>query len=201
MNEGSSAAPRSAWMPAERMRVFFALWPDAATAAALHARGRTLRAECGGRLMRRETVHMTLAFLGDVPASRLAVLEEVAGALHAERFVLELDRVGGWHGHRVLWAGCETVPAALQALAAELGARLRAAGFELEARAFNPHVTLVRNALRSPRQTEAPLLRWPVASFVLVASERYADGAHYRVLERWSLGEGGAAPVRGRGPN
>lgn len=190
MNARPPAALRSGPMPAERMRVFFALWPDAATAAALHARGRALRAECGGRLMRRDTVHMTLAFLGDVATARLDVLEEVAGAVRGERFALGLDRVGGWHGHRVLCSGCETVPPPLQALAAELSARLRAAGFELDARAFNPHVTLVRNALRSPGHAEAPPLRWPVASFVLVASERSADGAHYRVLGRWALADG-----------
>lgn len=188
MNEPALTADHPA-----RMRVFFALWPGAATAAALHARARALRTACGGRVMRRDTIHLTLAFLGDVAISRLDALETVAQAVRGERFVLELDRIGNWHGNRILWAGCAQVPAALPAVAEELGAGLRAAGFELEARAFNPHVTLVRNALRSPQDTTAPPLRWPVASFVLVASEREAGGAHYRVLGRWPL-DGGIGP-------
>ena len=182
-----------------RLRVFFALWPGAATAAALHARARALHAECGGRVMRRDTIHLTLAFLGDVAVSRLAALEAVAQSVRGERFVLELDRVGSWRGNRILWAGCAQVPAAMPAMAEALAADLRAAGFELEARAFNPHVTLVRNALRPLQSVEMAPLRWPVASFVLVASERDAGGANYRVLGRWPLGEGsarGSAPAR-----
>ena len=174
-----------------RLRVFFALWPGAATAAALHARARALHAECGGRMMRRDTIHLTLAFLGDVAKSRLAALEAVAQSVRGERFVLALDRVGSWRGNRVLWAGCSQAPAALSAVAETLAAGLRAADFALEARAFNPHVTLVRNAVRPPQGVDMPALRWPVASFVLVASERDAGGAHYRVLARWPLGGGG----------
>ena len=185
MSEHSPAAV----MPA-RVRVFFALWPGAATAAALHARARALHAQCGGRVMRRDTIHLTLAFLGDVAMPRLAALETVAQSVRGERFILELDRVGSWRGNRILWAGSANVPAALPALAEKLGASLHAAGFELEARAFNPHVTLVRNAVRSPPRGEMPGLRWPVASFVLVASERDEGGAHYRVLGRWPLDDG-----------
>lgn len=172
---------------AVRMRLFFALWPGAATSAALHVRGRTLRTACGGRVMRRDTMHLTLAFLGDVAVSRLGALEAVAQSMQCERFVLEIDRLGSWRGNRILWAGCARTPTALQALADGLGARLLAAGFELEARAFNPHITLVRNALRSPPHTEIAPLHWAVASFALVVSERNADGAHYRVLGRWPL--------------
>lgn len=176
-----------------RARMFFALWPGAAVAGALHARGRALQAECGGRLMRRDTVHLTLAFLGDIAVSRLGALEAVAQAVRGERFVLDFDRVGSWHGNRILWTGCSGVPAPLQALADALAAGLRAAGFELEARAFAPHVTLVRNAVRPPRELAREALHWPVASFVLVASERDAKGAHYRVLGRWPLDGGGCA--------
>lgn len=186
MTEHSPASP-----PPARLRVFFALWPGAATAAALHARARALQAECGGRAMRRDTIHLTLAFLGDVAVPRLAALGAVGQSVRGERFVLELDRVGNWRGNRILWSGCAQPPAALPALAEALAAGLRAADFELEARAFNPHVTLVRNALRPPQGIEMAPLRWPVASFVLVASERNAGGAHYRVLGRWQLGDGG----------
>ena len=193
MTEPAPAATKPA-----RLRVFFALWPGAATAATLHARARALHAECGGRVMRCDTIHLTLAFLGDVAVSRLAALEAVAQSVRGERFVLELDRVGSWRGNRILWAGCAQVPAAMPAMAEALAADLRAAGFELEARAFNPHVTLVRNAVRPPQGVEMAPLRWPVASFVLVASEREAGGAHYRVLGRWPLG-GGAGGEGGEG--
>lgn len=181
----------------DRQRVFFALWPDAATAAALHARASGLKASCGGRAMRRDTLHLTLAFLGEVEANRLEALQGIARSMHIERFTLALDRIGSWHGNRVLWCGPSRSPAALDELARALAERLAAAGFALEARGFSPHVTLVRNAQRAPVAQQADAIHWPVASFVLVASERTARGAAYRVLARWPLaGDGKPAPCR-----
>lgn len=175
--------------PAGRLRLFFALWPGAATAAALHARARALKAECDGRAMRRDTIHLTLAFLGEVRSCDLAVLSAIAAGIDGARFTLELDRVGAWQGNRILWSRPSCLPPALAALAQTLADRLRAAGFALEQRVFTPHVTLVRNARRAPPVGETHALHWRVASFVLVASERGTAGAHYRVIGRWPLRE------------
>lgn len=168
-------------------RVFFALWPDAATAAGLHARARALHAECGGRAMRRDTLHLTLAFVGNVPQDGIASLEHVAAEVRGAPFVLELDQLGAWHRNRILWTSASSAPQALVALADALALRLREAGFVLEDRAFAPHITLVRNARAAPMAQTCPVLRWPVASFVLVVSEPTPAGARYRVLGRWPL--------------
>src|SRR5690606_7323542 len=56
--------------PAGR-RVFFALWPDARTAAVLSGWAQDAHAMCGGRIMRPDTLHLTLAFLGMVPHARV----------------------------------------------------------------------------------------------------------------------------------
>lgn len=188
-----TAAPRR---PDDRLRLFFALWPGAAVAAALHARACALRAGCGGRAMRRDTIHLTLAFLGELPAQDAGRLMAIAAGIRGDRFVLELDRIGAWHGSRILWSAPSRAPAALAALAAALEEGLRAGGFTLERRAFAPHLTLVRNARQAPPAGEAAPLRWPVASFVLVSSERDASGAHYRVLGRWGLGRSSAPDGR-----
>jgi 2'-5' RNA ligase len=47
-------------------RVFFALWPTPAESAQLAAWQAPLKSLCGGRAMRGETLHNTLAFIGDV---------------------------------------------------------------------------------------------------------------------------------------
>ncbi len=169
------------------LRLFFALWPDAATSSALHARARALQTACGGRAMRRDTLHLTLAFLGETPASAVARLQALATEVAGEGFTLELDRAGSWHRHRILWTAASRVPSALVALAQDLEGRLRATGIEIEERAFSPHVTLVRNAHAAPIEPELAPLRWTVASFVLVASERIAAGACYRTIGRWRL--------------
>src|ERR1700724_2954341 len=48
-------------------RLFFALWPDAATSNALAALAQQVAAESGGRPTAPGNVHLTLAFLGDQP--------------------------------------------------------------------------------------------------------------------------------------
>ena len=189
--EGAGGAAGGAARQEPGLRLFFALWPDSATSAALHARARTLQAECGGRAMRRDTIHLTLAFLGDTPAREVERLQALAAQLEGERFALVLDHVGSWKRNRVLWTGPSILPPALAALAQDLEARLRVAGFALEERAFSPHVTLVRTARVAPAAAPQTPLRWRVASFVLVASERSAAGAHYRVIGRWPLQQRG----------
>jgi 2'-5' RNA ligase len=177
--------------PAERARVFFALWPDARTAAALHETGAELHAGCGGRRMREASLHLTLAFIGEIPRARVAELLALAGGLAGAPFELVLSRSGSWKGNRVVWLAPRETPPALEALAATLSQALRAAGFALEARRFRAHLTLVRDARRAPPPTTREV-HWPVGEFVLVESERRAEGAQYRILGRWPL-RGGAA--------
>lgn len=173
-------------VPAHR-RVFFALWPDHATAGVLHDRAQALWTACGGRLMRRDTLHLTLAFLGEIPGEALDRLPRVAAQLEGTPFTLELDRVGSWHGHRIVWLAPRNVPAALTALVGRLGSALNAEGFELEARPFSPHVTLVRNARGAPPATEAEAVHWPVAAFSLLESVHRSGVAAYRLLGTWPL--------------
>lgn len=182
--------PEAAAPPAAdaRLRVFFALWPDAACAAALHARARQLQQACGGRVMRRDTLHLTLAFLGDVAADRLAALCAAADRIRGTAFELVFDHVGSWHGHRIVWLAPSAVPAPLGTLSEALTAAAAAAELRLEERPFSPHVTLLRHARHAPPQDgDASPLRWRVGSFVLVASELHPEGARYGIVRRWKL--------------
>lgn len=174
-------------MAAER-RLFFALWPAAAIADELHAAARAAHVSCGGRLMRRETLHVTLAFLGDVPESRFADVLAVAPGATAPAFLLELDRLGHWPHSHIVWAGCTAAPAALPTLADDLAQGLRAAGFRLDDRPYAAHATLLRNAeCRSGAPPLTNPIRWAVEDFALVESHRGADGSRYEVLRRWPL--------------
>jgi 2'-5' RNA ligase len=172
-------------------RLFFALWPDAAAAGKLHEAAKAARAACGGRLMRRETLHVTLAFLGAVAGARVAEAEAAAAAAAAAgaTFALDIDRLAYWRHNRILWAGCTAPPAALLRLADGLGQGLREAGFRLDARPFAVHATLLRNAdcpAVAPALPET--IRWQAADFVLVESHPAPEGSRYEPLRRWRLG-------------
>lgn len=169
-------------------RLFFALWPPAEVADRLHEAARAAHRACGGRTTRRESLHVTLAFLGSVPVSRVPEVEAAADAVVASPFVLELDRLACWKHNRIVWAGCGEVPAALTQLAGDLAQHLQSAGFSLDRRPFAVHATLVRDAdCQSPLPALASAIRWPVNEFVLVESHTGEGASRYEVVRRWAL--------------
>lgn len=135
--------------------------------------------------MRAETLHLTLAFLGDQPRARVGELSAIGSRVRFAPFNLRVDTLGCWMHNRILWAGCATAVPELGALAATLNAQLEQAGFPAEKRDFTPHMTLLRKISRKPVAREFGAVSWSVRDLVLVAAQRMSDGAHYRVLERW----------------
>ena len=173
--------------PPRSARVFFALWPDDRVRDALHREARMLHRNCGGRVMRRENVHLTLVFVGDVAVERLDELRSVAGAIAGHSFELVLDQLGYWRHNRIVWAAPKGVPGPLRQIVTALESGLQQAGFGFDQRPYAPHLTLLRDA-RAPG-VAAPLhLDWPVGDFVLVESAQGPRGAEYLVRARWKLG-------------
>src|SRR5574343_196884 len=174
-------------------RVFFALWPSAAVAARLADIALDAATRFGGRPTRRETIHLTLAFLGDVPASRLAELGDVAAAVRGAAFDLQLDRLGFWQHNHLLWAGGD-MPAALETLHGALSKALSDNGFNIDGggRSFAPHVTLVRklppaSGLAAGQAMPLPALAWPCRQFALVRSRLSPSGSGYQILREFPL--------------
>lgn len=173
--------------PPTRLRLFFACWPSAALQQQLHRLGRELQRQVGGRPTRRDNIHLTLAFLGDVAPDRLPVLQQLAGEIVAPVFALPLQRLGCWPDGGVGWLAPDEVPEGLLQLVQQLNEALQQAGFRTEKRRYRPHVTLLRKACKDWRSTLAAPLRWEVDAFVLVASTLDQHGSVYRILGRWPL--------------
>ena len=165
-------------------RLFYALWPDPPAQRALAELARSMAEASGGRAVPTEKIHLTLAFLGEVDAGRLAEAEQRIADVAAEPFRLTLDRLGSFRGVRVGWAGASDPPPALCTLAANLTARLRERGFKLEERAFAPHVTLVRRIQRRIEPAAIGAISWNVEAFALVESRAGA----YETRKAWMLG-------------
>lgn len=168
-------------------RIFFALWPNAVVRRALDEAGKHLHERCGGRRMRAETLHLTLAFLGEVAQERLEELQRLACLCDATAFDLELTHAGYWAHNHIAWVAPAAAPQALIELVGGLEMRLAAAGFAFDARSFVPHVTLLRNA-QCPQNLSAmvaPL--WSVRDFVLVKSTKLDSLASYQCIGRWPL--------------
>jgi 2'-5' RNA ligase len=110
-------------------RVFFALWPSPGLASALADVATAAAKRYGGRSSRPDTIHLTLAFLGEVPEAALPTLCALAASIKAPPFELVIDRLGFWPHNQLLWAGCSTTPAPLQDMVLDLQNTLIAAGF------------------------------------------------------------------------
>jgi 2'-5' RNA ligase len=175
----SAGAPSTA-------RLFFALWPDDSARARLEALAAELATAASGRPVPIAKVHLTLAFLGDVPVERIAAAVDAARAVRPAPFAFALDRVGSFRGARVAWAGCVEPPAALAALAADLADRLVAAGFATDPRPYAPHATLARRIGRTIATAPVAPIGWPVDGFSLVRSE--LGTGRYAVLEAFAAG-------------
>jgi 2'-5' RNA ligase len=141
------------------------------------------RRSTGGRVTRADTIHLTLAFLGDTGAARAEAAIAAARRVRATRTALAIEQAAYWKHNRIVCVGPrETDPSLADALCAEL----RAEGFMIEARPFKAHVTLLRKAGPGPLP-ELPPIDWPVRSFVLVRSELSAKGSAYRVVQEFAL--------------
>jgi 2'-5' RNA ligase len=183
---GSESGPAD---EAPTLRAFFALWPSESIRGELFGWAQACRASSEGRLVRRENLHATLAFLGEIDRGRLPELALLAQELIAERFELVLDRLGYWRHNRIVYAAAASLPAPLAALAAALAQRISRAGLHTEARPYFAHVTLLRAARRAPAGVCVTPVRWQVDTIALVQSARSAGELVYRPLQRWTLAD------------
>ncbi len=166
------------------MRLFFALWPPPATARALEDWTEKLRGETGGKPMRAENIHLTLAFLGEAePGKAVAAAKRVRGAPHA----LPIEQARHWKHNDIVWVGPQSVPAALEDLVKQLHQALAEQSFVLEKRPFAAHVTLLRKARAPKSLPPLPRAEWPVNEFLLVRSHPVREGSTYEPLERFPL--------------
>ena len=172
-------------------RLFFALWPDDATRAAFDQIAANLHANWGGRRMLSDTLHMTLAFLGDTPIARLDALRELAATVPGEAFTLQLDRPGCWQHNHIGWLGLASAPPALMQLVKDLRQAMKASKFAFDEKRFVPHITLCRNAQCGPSPSCQPVV-WRAQDFVLLASRKQRPG--YDVLGTWPLSDYPSVP-------
>src|SRR5262245_28501623 len=168
----------------DRHRVFFALWPDDATRAAISRATRELVSVSGGRPIAKERLHVTVAFLGELTEAGVEVARAVP-PISVGPFELVLDAVGVWPESKILWLAPTTLPAALGELEARLWDALVGRGFRGEERDYRPHVTLARRA--RPVDAAVAPVRFPVRDLALVESFPDGRNVHYEVLERWPL--------------
>jgi len=163
-------------------RLFIALWPADELRHEIEHETRHAARHSGGRVIAARNLHITLAFLGAVPESRIAALHHCIGVTTVQPFDLILQAINWWERQELLClepiAGAE----ALQECVERLHAALRHSGFAVERRPFRPHLTLARDVRRDHAVKPIKALHWPVQRMELIESQNSGRGSEYTVL-------------------
>ena len=123
-----------------------------------------------------ESLHLTLAFIGEYPEPDDVPLPEL------EPFPIALNGFGSFGD--LWWAGiepCEALGRYVRALRHELNA----AGIPFDGKRFSPHITLARRATGRPAVT-VPRVGMTVTHASLMRSDRGKHGMVYTELRRSS---------------
>lgn len=160
------------------MRLFIAIGFPGEIQDGLFGCVRRLReASARGSFTRRENLHLTLVFIGEMADD--TPVRRAMEAVKAPPFELELGGFGRFRrpGGDIYWLGVVPSPA-LAAVQSSLCASLRARGFASEDRPFTPHLTLGRQVILRPGfdraafEAAVPPMRMTVEKLSLMRSDR-----------------------------
>ena len=172
-------------MSATSLRLFFALWPDAAVRAAIAALARDVAGETRGRPVVADNLHLTLAFLGERPAAMVPDLCACVSTIDTSSFELSLDEVGCWRKTGIAWLTAKRIAPPLLVMQEHIVEALRGLHILIDERRFMPHVTLARRIEVIVSRQIAPSIDWRIGSFALVASTLDPAGVRYAVVKTW----------------
>jgi 2'-5' RNA ligase len=192
-------------IPQDRVRLFVACEVPDEVKEAIGETIESLRKKSGPavRWIKPEGVHVTLKFLGEVPAKKLpavklAIQEAVVGHSPFELEFSNIGTFGGREGLRIMWVGIAGDVLRLEALVRAVNAALAVVGYEPERRPFRPHLTLgrVRDEIGTRQRaeievavgkTEVPGVSWRTSQVSLMRSKIGPGGASYEVLATFPL--------------
>lgn len=183
------------------MRLFFGLRPSLVTRTRIyHHLAPVRQAIRPVAWVPPRNLHLTLAFLGEVPAAMLDGLQVAArrSALAVDGFSLlfEQNTTGafpGWHHPKVIWLGVQPGDA-LKLLYQALWQELSLMGFSPDTQGFHPHITLarVKQALSAAEVASIRQLVWSLpeekcSEMTLLESNLTPSGPIYRELASFSF--------------
>ena len=188
---------------ADSIRSFIALPLEAVLTVEIKKVQQRLNSPVGAvRWINPEQLHLTLRFLGNVPADRL---DDLTAALRracarTAPFQLALEGAGCFpntQSPRVVWIGIQGDLEPLRQLQEQIGQETKNFGDPGDPRAFQPHLTIGRvkaSGLEGRKAGQAiecaivpKLGDWTVNNVLLVQSQLSPDGARYTTLAAVAL--------------
>ncbi len=167
------------------MRLFLALVPPPELRERLGELADAAQASCGGRRTPDESLHLTLAFLGEVSDVQATELVDWVNRLAVPPGEWRLDAWGHFRRPGIVWVGRQTPDTALSALQGRLWDALKSFGITGRPSRYVPHVTLLRRAERlEAAELPMPNLVWRYNRLELIQSITDHRGSRYSSLSR-----------------
>lgn len=144
-----------------------------------------------GSFTKYDNLHLTIAFLGEIPPSKISKIKADMDNVSFSQFELTLSGIGRFKrtGGDIYWYGIDRC-VSLNKMHEQLCDNLRSSGFEIEERKFSPHLTLGRQVIPNNSfnindfSKSTPILKNTVNSFSLMKSERINGKLTYTELYR-----------------
>ena len=180
------------------MRLFVGI-PLAATAVCeLTAASARLRSDGDGlRWSKPESWHITLQFLGNTEPERYECVVARLGELRLPPVPIWLEGLGSFDRAGVLFAEVRPTPELLL-LQRRVNQAMEACGFPVDARPYQPHITLARSkgkgraqglsALKTRAHAAPGFTQFVAGEFLLYESVPGLSGSDYADRARFSLG-------------
>ncbi len=169
-------------------RLFLACWPDQSLQELLYDLAKQLQLKQGGRRTKKENIHLTLVFLGQVHQQKEQNLRKRLRLLDIKQFDLELDHTGSFTHCRINWVGPSSRPSGLNELQSVLKRISHEAGVSSDNRPYRPHISLLRDAATHAGHAIKPV-HWKVKKYCLIESTLRRTGVEYNVVEEFPLAE------------
>ncbi len=181
------------------MRLFFAVFFEKKVLEALaDNQERIKNYGIKGRFVRKNKLHLTLKFLGEVEENKLDQIKQSIDSKKIKSFELTLSNLGVFPPKgrpRIVWQGLEGEreedTKEVFKLKETIENGMEKLGFEREKRKFKPHITLVRDPKNITREglddVKVKRVNTKVNSFSLMSSELTKKGPIYDEVCRYEL--------------
>jgi len=169
------------------VRLFFAVLPPLDVRNGIAAAALRLPLDAESTLVLPDNYHMTLAFVGEVPAAQLATVREIGNSQHACSFTVRFDAYEYWPEAAVLVAAAREIPSSLTRLWERIHAGLAIHQLARKPELLRPHVTIARKVSQAPVLQAMSAFAWKARTFSLMQSNRDGAQLSYTVLNTWPL--------------
>jgi len=167
------------------MRLFIAINFDDTTKDKIQEVQSKMKKISKGNYSKRDNLHLTLAFLGEISEDRVEDIKLAMDAISVPKMRLSFSEIGCFnHGSELWWIGIKKNDELIK-MQKNLVKSLREKGFEIESRKFVPHITIARETrIKSKDQIvlENEFTSQEIHSIDLMVSERMDGNLVYRKI-------------------